>query len=202
MARNDLLTSDLSRAGTPAPRLLESTAMAALAQMPETPFRTIHVELERAWAAGLFEGEGSFGMRKNGTVLLSLASTDLDVIKRFRTAIGTGRIWSQPPGRNNRKKRLWRVDVSQVDEVMRVTEMLYPWLGDRRRARADEAIEAISFRVASATAERICPNCERPFRPPFTPNAARTRFCSRLCERRFHWRNRWVRERARQEQAS
>src|SRR3954454_20669823 len=35
MARNDLLTSDLSRAGTPAPRLLESPAMAAVAQVSD-----------------------------------------------------------------------------------------------------------------------------------------------------------------------
>jgi replicative DNA helicase len=35
MARNDLLTSDLSRPGTPGPRLLESPAMAAVAQVSD-----------------------------------------------------------------------------------------------------------------------------------------------------------------------
>ena len=37
-----------------------------------------------AWATGLFEGEGSVGMRSNGTVILSLASTDRDVIDRIQ----------------------------------------------------------------------------------------------------------------------
>lgn len=152
-------------------------------------------EVEVAWAAGLFEGEGSFGLRANGTVLVSVASTDRDVIDRFRRVIGTGRVSSQPAGRNNRRKRLWRVDVIQVDEVFRVTRMLYPWLGERRRSRADEAVATIQRRIDAATAARTCPNCGESFRPAFTPNAARTKYCSRRCERRYHWRLRWQRAR-------
>jgi hypothetical protein len=152
-------------------------------------------EADVAWAAGLFEGEGSFGVRANGTVLLSLASTDKDVIDRFRSVVGTGRLSSQAPGRNKRNKRLWRVDVVQVDDVLRITRMLYPWLGSRRRSRADEAVAVIKRRIEAATAERVCPNCEEAFRPAFTSNAARTKYCSRICERRYHWRLRWERMR-------
>lgn len=137
--------------------------------LPISRFEFSPSALDRAWAAGLFEGEGSFGIRRNGTVLLTLASTDKDIVDRFRATIGTGRISSQPPGKNGRRKRLWRVDVIQVDDVLQVIDYLYPWLGSRRRERADEAI--------------------------------RTRFCSRRCERRFHWRRRWVYERERKQAA-
>jgi hypothetical protein len=201
MRQKNLLTSDLSRSGSGRARMLESAGMAALAPAVKQPFGAIRFELERVWAAGLFEGEGSFGIRRNGSVVLTLSSTDKDIIDRFRRVIGAGRISSQPAGRNGRRKRLWRVDLVQVDDVMRTILLLYPWLGARRQARADEAIETITRRIETATAERICPNCKLPFRPPFSPNAARTRFCSRLCERRFHWRLRWIRARERGEAA-
>lgn len=136
-------------------------------------------EADVAWAAGL----------------LSIASSDEDVIDRFRSVVGTGRLGSQAPGRNNREKRPWRVDVIHVDDVLRITRMLYPWLGSRRRARADEAVAVLEERIETAAAERICPNCGESFRPPFTPNAARTKYCSRQCERRYHWRLRWQRAR-------
>jgi hypothetical protein len=182
--------------------------MAQLAQVPDSapvPPQNLeavvkNAEARVAWAAGLFEGEGSLALRRNGTVLLSLASTDMDILERFRAVIGTGRVSSQPPGGNRRRKRLWRVDVIQVDEVLRAINLLYPWLGARRRARADEAVAIINWRIDVATAPRARPFCGRRFRPPFTPNAARTRFCRRLCERRWHARKRLARQR--QEQLS
>jgi hypothetical protein len=201
MAKKDMLTTDPSTGGGRAARVLESTAMAQLAPVPANalvPPQNLEADprdlaAEAAWAAGLFEGEGSFGLRRNGTVLLQLASTDKDVIERFRVVIGTGRTGSQAPGRNGRRKRLWRVEVSQVAEVLRIVELLYSWLGARRRARADEVVAVINRRIDIATAERTCPFCGSRFRPPFTPNAARTRFCRRLCERRWHYRERTLR---------
>jgi hypothetical protein len=201
MAQKDLFTSDPSTPGGRPARVLESRAMAQLAPVAPTahvPPQNLEADprdvvADAAWAAGLFEGEGSFGLRRNGTVLLSLGSTDKDVIERFRGVVGVGRISSQPPGRNHRRKRLWRVDVIQVGEVLRVIEIVYPWLGTRRRARADEAVAVINRRIDIATAERACPFCGKRFRPPFTPNAARTRFCCRICERRWHYRKRMLR---------
>jgi hypothetical protein len=203
MAQNDVFTTNLSPGGGRPSRLLDSEPMAQLgsivssgvasnATVPPQNLEAARrsVATDEAWAAGLFEGEGSFGLRSNGTVLLTLGSTDKDVIERFRTVIATGRISSQPPGRNRRRKRLWRVDVIQVDEVLRVINVLYPWLGARRRARADEAVAVLNWRIDTATAERACPFCGGHFRPPFTPNAARTRFCRRLCERRWHQKRR------------
>jgi hypothetical protein len=174
--------------------MLESGRMASLAPVASSaPIPPQNLEAEEAWAAGLFEGEGSFGLRRNGTVLLSLGSTDKDVVQRFHTIVGTGQVSSRPPGKNGRRKRLWRVDVIRVEDVLRIVDMLYPWLGTRRRAAADAAIATLQRRIDIATEERVCPFCNRSFRPPFTPNAARTKFCRRLCERRWHSRERLVR---------
>ena len=190
MAEKDLFTTDIPTPGKTGASLLESRRM-ALAPVPSlapSPGAIPPQNLEaEAWAAGLFEGEGSVGIRRNGTVILSLSSTDRDVIGRFQAVIGCGRVSSQPPGRNGRTKRLWRVDVIQVDEVRRVVRRLYPWLGGRRQRRAEEAVARLNLRIAIATAARACPYCKQRFEPPFTPNAGRTRFCSRLCERRWHY---------------
>ena len=192
MAQKDVFTEDFSTAGSRGHGVLESGAVAQLAPVPSSaPVPPQNLEATTcAWAAGLFEGEGSIAIRQNSTVMLTLASTDADVVFRFRAVVGTGRLSSQAPGRNGRHKRLWRVDITEVAEVLRVIETLYPWLGSRRRARADEAVRILNERVRVATAERSCVFCGRLFEPPFTPNAARTKFCRRLCERRWHQKKR------------
>lgn len=193
MARKDMFTTDKSPPGDRAVTMLESSRMAQLAPVasaaPVPPLLVVF-DTEVAWAAGLFEGEGSFGVRENGTVLLSLGSTDRDIIERFRDVIGTGRFSSQSAGKNRRKKTLRRVDVIRVCDVLRIIDLFYPWLGVRRRARADQVVAILGERIESTTFARECPFCKELFRPPFTPNAARTRFCSRLCERRWHSRER------------
>lgn len=159
---------------------------------PTAPLPPQNLDAEElAWAIGLFEGEGSITLRRNGTVTLSLAMTDLDIVERFLAAIGTGRLSSQPAGRNGRRKRLWRVDVDEIGEVVRILDLFYPRLGRRRQERADLARAVIQARIEEATFERECPDCRRSFRPPFTSNAKATRFCSRGCERRYHGRKRW-----------
>src|SRR3954447_2819163 len=62
MARNDLLTSDLSRAGTSAPRLLESPAMAALAPVSQTaPVPPQNLEAEESVLGAMMLSPGAIG---------------------------------------------------------------------------------------------------------------------------------------------
>lgn len=115
---------------------------------------------EVAWAGGLFEGQGALELRLDGSVLLSLASTDEDVIDRFRFVVGAGRLCSEPPGRSGRRKRTWRLDIVQVEDVLRVITLLYPWLGERRKARADEVVAILchsrwATEVARTSPERL-----------------------------------------------
>ena len=109
MWQKDMFERDPSTAGSSTVRVLESSRMAQLAPVASVAADQLQAAVtpeEMAWAAGLFEGEGSLALGQRGNVRLSIASTDRDVIDRFRAAIGTGRLSSQAPGGNRRRKRL------------------------------------------------------------------------------------------------
>ena len=113
-----------------------------------------------AWAAGLFEGEGtvvSFGGRKHQRSL-ALSMTDEDVVLRFAAVIGVGKIYgpygyaSSTSRRREHHKQYWRWSVSDKDGVAIAAKMLLPFLGQRRSAKLKEAIEAVSLLQESTRA--------------------------------------------------
>lgn len=130
-----------------------------------------------AWAAGLFEGEGSFVPLRNDRFLVTIAMIDRDVLERFQSIMG-GTL-----SRTNHRatQQVWRLDIRRADDVLRVAELMRPQLGIRRRARLDELVEAFKARIDEATRARTCANCGREFRPRFTANAERQLYCTRLC---------------------
>lgn len=93
-----------------------------------------------AWAAGLFEGEGCFGAyhrQKHRIVKASLAMTDGDVVRRFAAVIGIGQIrgpYLKRPG----EKPMYEWFVGSAPDVLAVINLLSPWLGIRRTAKATE----------------------------------------------------------------
>lgn len=101
---------------------------------------------EIAWAAGLFEGEGSFNSyprRNKQGVQIRLSMSDKDVVERFARIVGVGavhlRIHASTETRDrSRYKPMYEWYVYEAAEISRVTELLMPWLGERRRARAEE----------------------------------------------------------------
>lgn len=92
-----------------------------------------------AWAAGLFEGEGSIvphRQARNG-VRLQVQMTDHDVLARLQQVLG-GKIYgpyryAQPDGFDRKQSWIWTSDGADVDAIMREMQ---PWLGERRVARA------------------------------------------------------------------
>jgi hypothetical protein len=97
---------------------------------------------EIAWAAGLFEGEGSavvcFQRLKRGSsergkpyLQLTLSSTDLDVLQRLQRLVG-GRL-NGPYQWGDKRKPIWRWQMTGQKEVDRVVCLLFPWLGARRQ---------------------------------------------------------------------
>jgi hypothetical protein len=97
----------------------------------------------RAWAAGLFEGEGSFSMdrgRKGYTGLhATLASTDEDVVRTFHRIVAVGTVTGPHSRAKAHWKPLWRWETKGVN-VERVYHLLEPWLHSRRRARFAELL--------------------------------------------------------------
>jgi hypothetical protein len=136
-----------------------------------------------AWAAGLFEGEGCIttGSPPSYGLMLTLSMTDEDVVLRFREAVGAGRV--TPRTRNNAPKH-WKDIWSWYacgEPAEAVLDLLLPFLGQRRSARAQEVREFRRAGIESATAERECPTCHAKFRPRFSSGSRRQKFCSDAC---------------------
>lgn len=61
-------------------------------------------DVEAAWLAGLFEGEGCISLA--GTrVQLSIAMTDRDVVERFVSMVGYGKVTCRPGKLNGEYKK-------------------------------------------------------------------------------------------------
>lgn len=88
----------------------------------------------RAWAAGLFEGEGSVVPVKGG-VRLQLKMTDEDVVRRFCAIVG-GTVYG-PYSYDDIRKPAWAWTSDGADP-QRIAEGFWPWLGVRRRARIEQ----------------------------------------------------------------
>ena len=94
-----------------------------------------------AWAAGLFEGEGSVYLKnqapkKDGTLIfhpcINMAITDEDVLQKFVAIIGVGKAIPEHCIRKGANKLRWGWSV-QGKNAYRVATILFPYLGMRRK---------------------------------------------------------------------
>jgi len=94
-----------------------------------------------AWAAGLFEGEGSWSpiRRDSGNPRLTaqLGMTDLDTVDRFEAIAGRG---VRSIIKANRAKPLYHWRIAGYEHVQALAAMLWPWLSQRRRGRVVELL--------------------------------------------------------------
>src|SRR5271154_5870369 len=90
---------------------------------------------ELAWAAGLFEGEGCF-TRSHGVPVANMGMTDLDVIRRFHGIMGFGSMYEMKRADPWKDGLQWMT--TTFEQMQATGAMLWPWLGERRRARATE----------------------------------------------------------------
>ena len=94
-------------------------------------------DVDVAWMAGLFEGEGCFTF-SGGSVRATLAMTDEDVVVRFGDLVGK-RV------REDRKPSLLREGIKAMYEVrlsgrdaVEFMALVKPHMGSRRQARIEE----------------------------------------------------------------
>jgi hypothetical protein len=88
-----------------------------------------------SWVAGLLEGEGYFGLRRNGSsAVIQISMTDGDVIARAKEVIGGGsiRVRQLKSG-----KPCHILTISAQGLVINTMTRLLPMLGHRRRARVE-----------------------------------------------------------------
>ena len=103
-------------------------------------------DVEIAWAAGLFEGEGCISTTKHelksGTHLyikMSLSMTDFDVVEKFARIVGAGNLTPKRRGQEHWKDQLqWQC--GSRTECTRILFMLAPHFGTRRRERMTEVL--------------------------------------------------------------
>jgi hypothetical protein len=138
--------------------------------------------IDIAWAAGLFEGEGTIGSERNPQYIrLALGMTDRDVVERFSAIFGgVAQTWYPPRVQASGRKRMWywRARGEAAADALR---LMLPFFGERRSARARQALSDLERHVAIVTAERVCPSCEATFRPAYSHASASKVYCSKAC---------------------
>lgn len=97
-----------------------------------------------AWAAGLFEGEGSFTFAKRGkyvSIVAELGMTDADRVELFHSIIGVGNVTkhSKPLKDYWKPVSIWKV--ASFEGTQHTIATLWFWLGPRRRNRAQEILK-------------------------------------------------------------
>lgn len=104
------------------------------------------MKIELAWAAGLFEGEGSIHAQTSGGrkyLLLNLSSTDKDVVERFARAMQCGKVYGPYTEKNPLRPR-WSWHAKNKADAAQAVELLEPFLCERRRAKLEEVRELVA----------------------------------------------------------
>lgn len=122
-------------------------------------------EVEIAWAAGLFEGEGSITIQRSGDrgrlrVRFTLAMTDEDVVRRFQCILGCGSVYG-PKMKKGATKPQWTYYVGRPEQIQRIAGLFRPYLGERRLAKLDECLSAYSAQPPRGNWQREKTHCPR-----------------------------------------
>lgn len=109
---------------------------------------------EKFWLAGIFEGEGSCGIYgpygyRGERVMVSLGSTDKDVVETVRRVAGVGKINHRPLSQKNPAHRdQWVWCIQNARDALAVCEVIYPHLHARRQAQMLPVLAWCRARVA------------------------------------------------------
>ena len=96
-----------------------------------------------------------------------LSMNDSDVVERFHTILGAGAVYVHH--RPDKPHPVYRWQIQRFEHLQAFVAFVWPWLGQRRRARAREVLAAIQEQPR----RRFCPH----FEPPRYKNGS-CRICS------------------------
>ncbi len=103
-------------------------------------------DLQTAWVAGIFEGEGCIHLDKRGAIHVRVKMSDKDVIERLCQITRIGTFRRETMSRTN-KKSTWAWSVTAVAEGFAILSILSPWFGKRRYAKAQEALGILKHKL-------------------------------------------------------
>lgn len=92
-----------------------------------------------AWAAGLFEGEGTIVANKH-VPRLTLVMTDFDIVDRFAAVMGIGILTT--PARRGTYKPTRKWEACSFETAQHAMCQMWEWLGERRKQRYAELASA------------------------------------------------------------
>ncbi len=104
---------------------------------------------EIAWAAGLFEGEGTFYLRREAKRPLmtpepsaSMTQVEREVLDRFCAIVGFGKVRGPygPYSGNRKPYHQWYTHAA--GDVRRLLDLLSPWLSDRRKRQGQACLDS------------------------------------------------------------
>lgn len=116
-----------------------------------------------AWAAGLFEGEGTFTIKRKGeyrTCYVAVSMSDEDIIERFAQImrpLHDGAVRAHQHSTRPHTKTMYTWSCTRLDGYMDICETFLPWLGTRRKAQA----LAVLVEWAEAAEARMLPGNPR-----------------------------------------
>jgi hypothetical protein len=106
----------------------------------------------RAWAAGLFDGEGCSALLRHRTHAgymtgeLSVTQSSLvgspEVLRRFEVIVGAGHI-SGPYPQRSATMDVYRWKTAALADLERVVAELWPWLGEVKRTQARRVLDVL-----------------------------------------------------------
>ena len=97
---------------------------------------------ELAWAAGLIEGEGNFGVRRRGnsiSLVVQVSMTDYDVLLKLQEILG-GQVTGPYIHREGNIKPNWHI--SRACRAAAVGMTLYTFFGERRQQQVRTMLDA------------------------------------------------------------
>lgn len=124
---------------------------------------------ELAWAAGLFDGEGTVGayvrrkpgkgdfIRTSRHIGLKVVQVDRRVLDRFAVACGLTTTYVRPS--QGRHKPLWSVEAAGIEKVQAVGALLWEWLSPVKRLQFAAALQ--TYNDASAGMRFVYSNGRR-----------------------------------------
>jgi len=85
-----------------------------------------------AWAAGIYEGEGTAHYSLSAGYRVGITSSDEDVVQRFHEVVGFGTIYGPYRHGNRSNKPLWLWGATNRQGVRNLLELFRPFLLTRR----------------------------------------------------------------------
>ena len=113
----------------------------------DNPFIQEEPDFGFAWAAGLFEGEGTICAVKAGNTMalrIAIGMVDKDIIDRFHSIVGVGVVNGPYAGRKQNHKPIWYWRLGRRSEQIEFVSRIWPYLGERRRQQVIETYEKIT----------------------------------------------------------